>query len=239
MIALAVIALGMIEIPAGEHQPFLNDPSGRPSPRVRVDRFWLDERAVTQREFLTFVVAHPEWRKSQAKRIFAEQRYLQSFPSDLSTGKAADGPITFVSWFAANAYCKARGARLPTTDEWEYAANAGGRDPKTLSAQTLAWYGKPTPAELPPAHGPKNTFGVADMAGSVWEWTLDFSSVMIAEDQRAGGEKSAALFCGGGGATGIDPSDYATFMRFAFRSSLKPTFTLGNLGFRCASSVLR
>ena len=37
-------------------------------------------------------------------------------------------PVTNVSWFAAQAYCEARGARLPTTEEWEYALADSGRD---------------------------------------------------------------------------------------------------------------
>jgi sulfatase modifying factor 1 len=42
------------------------------------------------------------------------------------------------------------------------------------------------------------------------------------------------LFCGSGalGASSFD--DYAAFMRYAFRSSLKAHYTVPNLGFRCA-----
>ena len=34
-----------------------------------------------------------------------------------------------------------------------------------------------------------------------------------------------------------DPSDYAAFMRYGFRSSLQAKFTLNNLGFRCAQDI--
>jgi len=44
------------------------------------------------------------------------------------------------------------------------------------------------------------------------------------------------LFCGSGAAGAVDPSDYAAFMRFAFRGSLKAVYTQANLGFRCASN---
>ena len=56
---------------------------------------------------------------------------------------------------------------------------------------------------------------------------------VIAEDGRSAGDQNA-LFCGSGGARAIDPSDSATFMRYAFRSSLKARYTVRNLGFRCA-----
>jgi len=227
----------MVEIPAGDYQPFLNQAPGIASPVVPLTRFSLDERPVTQRDFLAFVTAHPQWRKSKVKRVFAETGYLKNWPDDLHGPASPRSPVTFVSWFAANAYCKAQGARLPTTDQWEYAATVGGRASAEVSARTLAWYGKPTQTLLPDVGGAVNAFGVADMIGLVWEWTLDFSSVMISDDQRSGGEGSPGLYCGGGGASGRDPSDYASFMRFAFRSSLTPTFTIANLGFRCARSV--
>jgi formylglycine-generating enzyme required for sulfatase activity len=41
--------------------------------------------------------------------------------------------------------------------------------------------------------------------------------------------------CGAGALSGGDPSEYATFMRFALRSSLRADFALPNLGFRCAA----
>ena len=236
MTLAALIIAVMAQVPGGDYQPFLNQPSGRASPRVAVERFSLDVRPVTQREFLIFVTAHPEWRKANAKRVFAEADYLKNWSADLHPDAALQTPVTFVSWFAANAYCKARGARLPTTDQWEYAATEGGHASQEISARILAWYSKPTPDHLPPATGAANGFGVADLVGVVWEWTLDFSSAMISDDTRGGSDASSRFFCGGGGASGNDPADYASFMRYAFRSSLKPAYTIANLGFRCATT---
>ena len=226
----------MAQLRAGDYQPFLNQPSGKVSPRVAIGRFFLDVQPVTQREFLAFVTAHREWRKASAKRIFAEANYLKNWSRDLHPDAAPDTPVTFVSWFAANAYCKAQGARLPTTDQWEYAATEGGRANREVSARILEWYGKPTPDHLPPATGAVNGLGVASLVGVVWEWTLDFSSAMISDEPREGGDASSRFFCGGGGASAIDPADYASFMRYAFRSSLKPAYTIANLGFRCAKT---
>lgn len=44
-------------------------------------------------------------------------------------------------------------------------------------------------------------------------------------------------FCGAGAVTAADKNDYASFMRIAFRSSLKAGYTAGSLGFRCARDV--
>ncbi|MFT6733521.1 MAG: sulfatase modifying factor 1 [Polaribacter sp.] len=35
-----------------------------------------------------------------------------------------DLPVTNVSWFSADAFCRAEGKRLPTVDEWEYVARS-------------------------------------------------------------------------------------------------------------------
>lgn len=234
MITLGWLVLAaMVEIPGGLHQPFLNQPSGKAAEPVQVAPFSLDKRPVTQREFATFVARHRQWQRSQVKRMFAEVDYLKNWEGDLRPN-APDTPVTFVSWFAANAYCKAAGMQLPTTDQWDYAADAGGRNKREVAAQTLAWYGKPTPATLPAVGGPPNAFGLTNMVDLIWEWTLDYASIMVGDEGRGGGESGSSLFCGGGGTSGADPADYASFMRFALRSSLKPSFTLANLGFRCA-----
>ena len=71
------------------------------------------------------------------------------------------------------------------------------------------------------------------LVGLVWEWTRDFNSMMSGQDLRA----SSVRFCGGSSLGAADPSDYASFMRYAMRESLKAAYTTGNLGFRCASDV--
>ena len=75
------------------------------------------------------------------------------------------------------------------------------------------------------------------MVGTIWEWTLDFNSVPGGEEARDPGARNSALFCGGGSIGALDPTDYATYLRFALRASLRADFTTGTLGFRCASGA--
>lgn len=212
---------------------------------VRVPSFFIDEAPVTHGAFLAFVRKNPEWRRDRIPSIFGDERYLSHWAGPTTLGKEvhASQPVTFVSWFAARAYCKSRGARLPKEHEWEYLAQASEREPNAQNdpeylQSILSWYSKPTPKVLPKVRSSKaNYFGVHDMHGLVWEWISDFGNSMISSDSREGGSLDQTRFCGGTSITQDDKSDYARFMRYAYRSSLQAAYTVGNLGFRCAKDA--
>ena len=67
------------------------------------------------------------------------------------------------------------------------------------------------------------------------ELTLDLDNSPAGSDSRTGAEKP--LYCGGASVGARDPSDYAAFMRYAFRSCLKPAYTTRDMGFRCAGDA--
>src|SRR6185503_18110117 len=122
----------------------------------------------TREEFLGFVREHPDWRKSRVKALFAEESYLADWQDDLTPAGAPAQPVTFVSWFAAGAYCESRGARLPTVAEWERfgggaPANGSGAGPFSfamgVSVPELANTGLRFPG--------------------VWEWTANFNSALV------------------------------------------------------------
>lgn len=209
---------------------------------VEVEAFLIDRHQVTRGEFLEFVRANPRWRRSQVKPIFAGERYLADWPGDLDVGDDDDArrPATQVSWFAAKAYCEARGARLPTVDEWEYvaAASATERD-ATRDPAFLQWvvehFTRPAPSPLPPVGtGFRNVYGVEGMHGPVREWVLDYNTVMVSDDSRGIGARDHQLYCAAGAVGSTRTDDYAAFLRYTFRSGLNGRSTLDNLGFRCA-----
>ncbi len=232
----------MALLPAGQYTPFFirQDAKLKTTPKmgrtVPIKSFWLDLYPVTNGQYLEFVTRHPEWQKSKTKSVFADPHYLDGWADDLSWGdpERKTQPVTNVSWFAANAYCGALGKSLPTTDQWEYAVADNGRAKDTINEKVLAWYGTPNAGSIPTINqSDKNGFGIYGLVGLVWEWTLDFNSVMTGGELRQSG-KDKNLFCGGSSLNASDPSDYTAFMRFSMRSSLKATYTTPNLGFRCA-----
>src|SRR5690606_20812958 len=89
----------MVQIPAGDHAPLIRT---RDEPeRVSVPAFWLDARPVTNGEFLEFVRAHPQWRRSAVSPLFADAGYLGDWAGDLEPGVRApvNAPVVRVSWF--------------------------------------------------------------------------------------------------------------------------------------------
>jgi sulfatase modifying factor 1 len=232
-------------LPKGTYVPFVLKSTGKKNEKVRlisvpvtIEPFFLDKAAVTNQSYLLFLQTHPEWRKSKIPRLFADAHYLENWKSDLefASSKEAARPVTRVSWFAARAYCEAFGKELPTTDQWEYALADQDRNKTEIKNKTLAWYSKPNSQDLPVSGaGRANGFGVKNLVDVVWEWTRDFSSSLAGDELRdAGDSADTDLFCGGASLGMLDPSDYATLMRYSFRTSLKASYTTANLGFRCA-----
>jgi formylglycine-generating enzyme required for sulfatase activity len=85
--------------------------------------------------------------------------------------------------------------------------------------------------------GARNVYGVADLHGLVWEWTLDFNSSLVTGESRADASLDRSRYCGSGAAGASDFQDYAAFMRYAFRSSLEARYSVGDLGFRGVTIV--
>lgn len=228
----------MVKMNAGNYVSFFKKENNKP---VYVPAFYLDETAVTNTQFLAFVKANPSWRKSNVSRLYADTNYLKHWTSDLSFPQTLmHSPVVNVSWFTAAAYCKWMGKRLPTVAEWERAA-AGTpiKIPfKSLTEYVLNWYKRPNPKQLPAVKSTyKNEYGLYDMHGLVWEWTYDFNSFISKGDSRGNAEDEFKAFCAAGALDVKDKNDYAGYLRFSYRGSLKGNFCIENLGFRCAKNL--
>ena len=187
----------MVFIPAGEFQMGSNNENentqGDLAKTVHVDAFCMDKYPVTNAQYKRFIIAVPIWRKPSKKlyqqrlikrRLRTKPEY-QSFDryylndwngNDYPEGKD-DHPVTNVSWYAAMAYARWIGKRLPTEAEWEKAARGG------LTGKKYPWGDKLDPEKIlldkligvtvPVGKYPANHYGLYDMVGNVWEWCLD------------------------------------------------------------------
>jgi formylglycine-generating enzyme required for sulfatase activity/tRNA A-37 threonylcarbamoyl transferase component Bud32 len=204
---------GMVLVEGGSYFMGTDSPnpalaSAAPSHRVEVASFCLDRHEVTVAEL------HRCSDPGECKRPFLKSHWAEpadelevdaaAFSSLCNEGREGvdDHPINCVTWAQANAFCKFRGARLPTEAEWERAARGGdGRmypwgelapGPEQLNAcgsECLAWFrrskigldagmfaasdGHVETSAVGAFPQGRGKDGLDDIAGNVAEWTAD------------------------------------------------------------------
>jgi serine/threonine protein kinase/formylglycine-generating enzyme required for sulfatase activity len=138
--------------------------------RVKLNPFALDRNEVSNADFTKFAAAS-KWTTYPERRGFVAR--LDHAGTSVKVPRASwktlanenrgqtSFPVRGVSWRDAEAYCSWAGRRLPTEDEWEYAAQA--------SAKPAAW--QPALA-LVDATAPSGRFALHGLTGNVWEWTV-------------------------------------------------------------------
>ena len=152
-----------------------------------------------------------------------------------------NGPVVWVSWKNAQAFCKWLSGkagvtiRLPTEAGWEYACRAGTKTEfsagdKDSDLEKAAWYAansgdKTHPVGLKAA----NAFGLFDMHGNVWEWCQDwhgeYPSGALTDPSGASSGSDRVLR---GGSWGGPPAA----CRSAYRYYAAPTHAGNYYGFR-------
>lgn len=230
-----------VQIPSGKFYPFFADTTIP----LEINSFKIMSTQVTNADYLEFVKKNPKWQRSKIKKIFAEKTYLSYWESDTVLGTKANpqAPVVMISWFAANAYCEWKGGRLADIREWEYVASASktkknSYQDEKFSTVLLGLYENMPKIPLPNVGERfKNYYGVYDMHGLVWEWTFNFNSFISSGDSRGNTEDELKAFCAAGSINVADRSDYAGYLRFSYRGSLKGNFCIANLGFRCAKDI--
>jgi len=238
-----------VPIPSGTAQ--LGDRQGDANEILRsiqIPAFRLMRREVTNRQFERFILAsgyrttvertqkgHVWWTQWDLVKG-ASWRHPQGPQSNLEN--LADHPVVQVSAIDAEAFCQYYGLRLPSEEEWEYAARGpqGFRYPwgNTLTPVSFAertnagtysccaasqadGFLRTAPVGSFPLG--RSPFGLDDMAGNVWEWT----------SSPFPGSPGKRVIRGGG--WGNNP--YC--LRTAYRHGNPPGIGLNMVGFRCAA----
>jgi sulfatase modifying factor 1 len=168
-------------------------------------------------------------------------------------------PIKSLDWYEAYAFCIWDGGFLPSETEWNYAASGGGEQrvypwssPQTSAAIDCTYadylglvddtvpclpYGGSMPPQVNSVgfNSPKGDgkWSHADLAGNVWEWTLDFYAPYVTpctDCAYVGGSSGLRVSRGGGG------TDNASRLLASTRAAEVPwvpsSLTFG--GARCA-----
>jgi formylglycine-generating enzyme len=117
-------------------------------------------------------------------------------------------PVTQVSFFDASTFSQWAGKALPTEAEWEFAARGGLErarfawgDEELVRGRRQAntWQGRFPWENLlddgfagtsPVGRFPPNPYGLLDITGNVWEWTLDYFSADHEHSVGAGSGKN-------------------------------------------------
>jgi formylglycine-generating enzyme required for sulfatase activity/serine/threonine protein kinase len=226
------IKADLVEIPGGTFQMGRNEgpPQERPEHSVTVQKFLMDRTEVTNAEYAEFVrdmnyEAPADWAKG--KPLLGQERW----------------PVANISAVDAQAFAAWRSKRdgvtyrLPTEDEWEFAARNGGEHKSfpwgesweegraVMKGATL----KPV-GSYPDG---KNRWGVVDLIGNVSEWTS--SKASIYSGQQIPLENRDWLVIRGG-SYASDPNDPQIPISASYRDWFKPTMRHPTFGFRLVRS---
>ena len=255
-VSRAYVSSGMVLIPGGEFHMGSSDSKAdtdeKPGHTVYVDAFYMDRYEVTNAHFKAFVDANPQWEKDSIPRAYHDGDYLNHWTGNRYPNGKSNHPVVYVSWYAAMAYAKWAGKRLPTEAEWEKAARGG------LVRQNYPWgngigatranFGRNVGKTTPVGSYTANGYGLYDMAGNVWEWCLDgydadFYVRSPRRDPVSGAQspaqivnrftrvKTSRVLRGGAW------NDFSQNLRVAYRNGSAPANTNGDFGFRCAKAV--
>ncbi|MFK7900137.1 MAG: formylglycine-generating enzyme family protein [Cyclobacteriaceae bacterium] len=178
------------------------------------------------------------------------------YPFGPEKPKALDNhPVTQVSWNDAVAYAKWAGKRLPTENEWEYAAKGGKKEysdqyswGNTLKDSTGIYLSNVWQGSFPFTNGGNDAYlgtspvgifgltelGLSDMGGNVWEWcsnTFEMYKGSPANFPYNPNEKAIR------GGSYLCDKDVCHGYRVTARNHCTKETGSVHTGFRCAKSV--
>lgn len=224
---------------------------------VDVAPFFIDTHEVTNEKFARFLndvypEAKEDWllwvnteKGSMFKIVFEEGEEAGGGVFKVAEGYE-DYPVVTVSWDGAVAYAEWEGKTLPTREQWEVAARgkSTGRFPwgDEIDPDKANYHIEEQRKEkikgtaMPVGSYPPNEFGLYDVVGNVWEWTIDeseadFLSSVSFIDSLSSMTNPLKILMGGSFLT----SEKEIGVSLSQPANQKARF--GNIGFRCVVSA--
>lgn len=226
----AIAQSDRVSVPAGSYHSLFPEVEGE---KNRVEPFLMDATPVDNASFLEFVMDRPEWSQGRVSPMFAAKGYLKHWKQGAPAEGEREQPVRNISWYAASAFCEWAGGRLPSLDEWEYAAERLDIQSREswdrFGSEVLGWLTSVDPNRMPETgeSGVVTRDGVYDMHKMILEWVSDFKPPIA---------DGLSFDCGTAGRLQGEGSEYryASVVRTITRMSFEPETTTGTLGFRCA-----
>jgi len=161
---------------------------------VAVPSFYISETEVPNQLYREFIEENPAWNPANKIELheqgLVDDDYLTGFQAADVQSDWEQLPVSHVSFYAAQAFCRwfstklpdsfsGYSARLPFESEWEWAARGGilGADtPTGAQSGGERFFSPGIEGPGPVGTSSPNRYGLRDTAGNLWEWCLDWYS---------------------------------------------------------------
>lgn len=183
-----VEGINFVFIPGGSYRLGSSDQDSFPVMYTAAP-FYVGGREISYRQFSRFLDENPKYRPSNKEQLVEEGLVTEDYLKDWDMNKESTLPVAFVSFYAADAYCRWLETKLPdfvSNDftvalpneyQWECAAAYSYRDDAVLHDEN-----DPGPKSV----NRSEEHLLSDFYGNVWEWcgnwykNADF--IMIGKD---------------------------------------------------------
>jgi formylglycine-generating enzyme required for sulfatase activity/uncharacterized caspase-like protein len=164
----------------------------QPSHPVVLKPYYLSQYEITNEQYRRFLAAlekNPTEARQKWLNAYAPEGLEHYEPTSWRNQSVQeklgrpDQPVVGVSWYAAYAYCRWAGGRLPTEAEWEYAARGTDQRPFPWGKQDIA-EGAPyantslmrleSTMKVNSMESGKGPFGHFHLVGNAAEWCSDY-----------------------------------------------------------------
>lgn len=173
-------SIEMVSLPGGRFR--MGSPEGEPGRRpdegpvreMELRPFWISRYEVSWEIFARWFESHPE---AASDGVTRPSKPYEAPNAGMGTGRHPaismkwHGAVQCTEWISRKT---GQRFRLPTEAEWEYACRAGSDRPAPEPLGDYAWYAENSGDRTHEVGTRKpNAFGLYDLLGNVWEYTLE------------------------------------------------------------------